>query len=137
MRPEDREELFRRGMKAFLSGDLEQALTYYAPDVETSASDWMNVGNFKGHEGFIQMNERWTEAWEDWSYDLKEVRAVGERHVVARVRVAGRGRGSGIEVDEEVGYVIEINDDGLASYLEVTKDEETALEVAHEREVSN
>ena len=137
MRPEDRVDLFHRGMEAFLSGDMDRALTFYSPDVESSAADWMNVGLFKGHDGFIQMNELWNEAWEEWTYDVQSVRAVGERHVVARVRVGGRGRGSGIEVDEEIGYVIEIDDEGLASYLELTKDEERALEVAHEREVSN
>ena len=124
-------------MEAFLSGDLERALTFYAADVESSAADWMNVGIFKGHEGWLKMNELWNEAWEEWRYDVREVRAVGERHVVARVHVGGRGRGSGIEVDEEVGYVIDINDEGLASYIEITKDEERALEVAREREVSN
>lgn len=137
MRPEDREELFRRGMEAFMSGDMERALAFYSPEVESSASDWMNVGIFKGHEGFLKMAELWYEAWEEWTYDVTEVRAVGERHVVARVRVGGRGRGSGIELDQEVGYVVEIDDNGLASYLEITQDEERALEVAHEREVSN
>jgi ketosteroid isomerase-like protein len=137
MRPEDRVALFERGMEAFLSGDMEAALRFYAPDVEASAADWMNVGIFKGREGFIKMNELWNEAWEQWSYDVRNVQAVGARHVVARVRVGGRGRGSGIEVNEEVGYVIDINDEGLASYLEITKDEERALQVAHEREVSN
>jgi hypothetical protein len=137
MRPEDRVALFERGMEAFLSGDMDQALRFYSPDVEASAADWMNVGNFKGHEGFIKMNELWDEAWEEWTYDVRNVQAVGERHVVARVQVGGRGRGSGIEVNEEVGYVIDVNKEGLASYLEITKDEERALEVAHEREVSN
>jgi hypothetical protein len=124
-------------MEAFLSGDMERALSFYSADVESSAADWMNVGIFKGHEGWLKMNELWNEAWEEWNYEVQEVQAIGERHVVARVRVGGRGRGSGIEVNEEIGYVVEINDDGLASYLEITKDQERALEVAHEREVSN
>lgn len=137
MRPEDRVDLFHRGMEAFLSGDLDEALSFYSADAESSAADWMNVGLFKGHEGFRKMNELWDEAWDEWRYDVKQVQAVGERHVVARVRVSGRGRGSGIEVDEELGFVIDVNDEGLVSYLEITKDEERALEVAHEREVSN
>jgi hypothetical protein len=124
-------------MAAFLSGDMEEALRYYSPEVRASASDFMNVGDFRGHEGFLEMNRLWDEAWDEWSYDVEEVQAVGERHVVARVRVGGRGRGSGIEVDQVVGYVIEVNDKGLASYLEITINEERALEIAREREVSN
>lgn len=137
MRPEDRVDLFERGMEAFVSGDMDATLRFYAPDVELRASDWMNVGDFRGHEGFREMNRLWNEAWEEWNYEVKNVRAVGERHVVARVLVGGRGRGSGIEINQEVGYVIDVDDDGLASYLEITRDEERALEIAHEREVSN
>ena len=137
MKPEDRVELFHRGMAAFLSGDMDEALKFYSADVESVASDWMNVGIFKGHEGFLRMNALWDEAWEEWTYDVQEVRAVGERHVIARIRVGGRGRGSGIEVNEEVGYVAEINNEGLGSYLEITRDEARALEIAREREVSN
>lgn len=50
MRPEDREDLFRRGTEAFMSGDMERALAFCSPDVESSASDWMNVGIFKERE---------------------------------------------------------------------------------------
>jgi hypothetical protein len=92
VRPEDREDLFRRGMEALLSGDTDKALGYYSPDIEAGAADWMSVGIFKGSQ---------------------------------------------IEVDEEVGYVVEIDDEGLASYLEITRGEERALELAHAREVSN
>lgn len=137
MRPEDREDLFRRGMEAFMSGDMERALAFYSRDVEASASDFMNVGEFRGHEGFLEMNRFWDEAWEEWNYDVQEVRAIGERHIVARVRVHGRGKGSGVEVEQVVGYVIDVNDEGLASYIEITINEERALEIAHEREVSN
>ena len=137
MRPEDREDLFRRGMEAWLSGDMELAMSFYSPDVEASAADFMNVGTFKGREGVLKMNELWSEAWDDWRYDVQDVKASGEHHVVARVRVGGRGRGSGIEVDEVVGFVIALGDDGLADFMEITKDEERALEVAREREVSN
>jgi ketosteroid isomerase-like protein len=124
-------------MEAWLSGDAERALSFYSPEVETAAPDWMNVGEFRGHDGLAKMTEIWNEAWEEWKYELLDVRAVGERHVVARVQVGGRGRGSGIEVDQKAGWVVEFDDDGLAVYLEITRDEERALELAHEREVSN
>ena len=137
MRPEERVELFRKGMEAWVSGDMERALSFYAAEVETRAPEWMNVGDFRGHEGFLEMNRIWDEAWEEWGYEIKDVRAVGARHIVARVMVGGRGRGSGIEVNQEAGWVIEVDDDGLASYLEITRTEERALEIAHGREVSN
>lgn len=136
MRPEERERLFREAMDAYVAGDLNRVLDLHHPDIEVTAPDWMNAGTFHGHEGFREWSQAWYEAWEAWTYDLKEVRSVGERHVVARVLVKGRGRGSSVEVEREVGYVVEV-EDGVATYLEVTADEESALAVAHEREVSN
>ena len=41
-----------------------------------------------------------------------------------------------LQLDQEVGYVVEFQN-GLASYLEITVDEERAMTLAHEREVSN
>ncbi len=137
MRPEEREERFREGFEAWASGDIERALTFYSRDVEAGAPDWMNPATYRGHEGFLEWSSAWDEAWEEWSLELKEVRAVGERHVVARVHAKGRGRESGIELDHQMGQVVEVDDEGLATYLELTLDEDRALEIAHEREVSN
>lgn len=136
MRPEEREEAFRQTMEAYTAGDLERTLGFYHPEIEVTAPDWMNAGPYRGHEGFLAWSGAWYEAWESWAYELKDVRAIGERHVVARVRVSGRGRTSSIEIDQEIGFVVEMKD-GLTTYIELTLDEEAAMKVAHEREVSN
>jgi ketosteroid isomerase-like protein len=137
LKPEDREQLFREGFEAYVEGDMERALSRYSPEIEATAPDWMNEGTFKGHEGFLEWAAAWQEAWESWTQELVEVRAVGEDHVVARVRARGRGRGSGVELDQEVGQVVAVDENGKAAYLEITQTFERALEIAHEREVSN
>ena len=137
MRPEDREQMFRDGFDAYQSGDMERALTLYSPQIEATAPDWMNEATYTGHDGFLAWAAAWEEAWDEWSQELLEVRAIGEHHVVARVRARGRGRTSGVELDQEVGQVVSVDEDGLAEYLEITLDFERALEVAHQREVSN
>ena len=136
MKPDERIRLFREGVEAYASGDLEAALAYYHPEVEVTAPQWMNSNLYKGHEGFIKWAESWDEAWDSFSWEIKSVEAVGERHVVARVRLIGKGRGSAIELDHEAGYVVDVQD-GKAIYLEITRDEDSAREIAHEREVSN
>ena len=137
MRPEDREQLFRDGFEAWTSGDLERALSFYSPEIEAGAPEWMNPATYKGHEGFIEWSSSWQEAWESWSQELEEVRAMGERHVVARVRVHARGRESGLELNQELGQVVSVDENGLADFLEITLSFDRALEIAHEREVSN
>lgn len=137
MKPADREELFREAMTVYLSGDLEKTRTYYSDDVEVTAPQWTNAGEFRGHDGFQAWIRQWLEAWEAWEIEPLDVEAVGERHVIARVRVTGTGRGSGIQLDHEAGYVVDVGDDGLIVYLEITMSEESARARAHEREVSN
>ncbi len=67
-----------------------------------------------------------------------EVRAVGERPRRRPGATFGaRGRGSGVELDQEVGQVVAVDENGKATYLEITQTFERALEIAHEREVSN
>ena len=136
MRPEDRERLFREAMEAYAAGDLDAVLSLHHPEVDVRAAQWMNVGIFHGREGFLEWARNWEEAWESLAWDVLSVEAVGERHIVAKVRISGKGRGSGIEIDHEAGWVVDVRDD-LAIYLEVTLDEESARRIAEEREVSN
>jgi ketosteroid isomerase-like protein len=137
VRPEDREQLFRAGFEAWVSGDLERALSFLSPEVEAGAPDWMNPATYRGHEGFIKWSNAWEEAWESWRQEINEVRAVGEHHVVARIQVRAAGRGSGVELDQEIGEVVSVDENGLADFLEFTLDFERALELARQREVSN
>jgi ketosteroid isomerase-like protein len=137
VRPEDREQLFRAGFEAWVSGDLERALSFLSPEVEAGAPDWMNPATYRGHEGFIKWSNAWEEAWESWRQEINEVRAVGEHHVVARIQVRATGRGSGVELDQEIGEVVSVDENGLADFLEFTLDFERALELARQREVSN
>ncbi|HYH61301.1 MAG TPA: nuclear transport factor 2 family protein [Solirubrobacterales bacterium] len=137
MKPDDREQLFRDGFEAWVSGDMERALSFLSDEVEAGAPDWMNPATYRGHEGFIKWSNAWDEAWESWKQELKEVRAVGDHHVVARIHVRGTGRGSGLELDQELGEVVSVDEDGVADFLEFTLDFERALELAYQREVSN
>jgi ketosteroid isomerase-like protein len=73
------------------------------------------------------------EAWEDFDYDVQSIVPVGERHVVAAVRIRGRGARSGIEVEDVAGWVIEVRD-RQAIYVEVKLSVDRAFEVARRRE---
>jgi ketosteroid isomerase-like protein len=137
VKAEEREKLFREGFEAWTSGDLERALSFLSPEVEAGAPDWMNPATYRGHEGFIKWSNAWEEAWESWEQEVKEVRAVGDHHVVARIHVHGTGRGSGLELDQELGEVVSVDENGLADFLEFTLDFERAIELARQREVSN
>jgi ketosteroid isomerase-like protein len=82
-------------VRTFLAVDVDEALAYADPEivwnpVEESAAE--------GHDAVRASLERWKHEWEDYELTAEELTDMGDR-VLAAVRVRGRGRASGIEID--------------------------------------
>ncbi len=132
--PEERVELVRRGFQAYNARDAGAVLRLLDPEVEVyNTVALMNAGTFHGHEGYLRWVRQWEEAWEDFQNTPEEIVPVGERHVVARVRASGRGRGSGVEIGQVLAYVWELRD-GRCVRLELHPSFELAVQAARERE---
>ena len=126
-RQERNVELARRGFDAYSRGDLDAVLELMSPGVRVYAPpDFINAGLFHGHEGWLQWIGQWNEAWESFDIRVDDVEAVGERFVVVQAHQVGRGRGSGISVEQDVVYLYELDDD-LCVYLAIYPDRERAL----------
>jgi ketosteroid isomerase-like protein len=61
-------------------------------------------GDFHGIEEARRYYARWAAAWEEWDWEIEEVRDRGDL-VVTRTRVTGRGRGSGMVLDMQMGQI--------------------------------
>jgi hypothetical protein len=132
---ERRIALARRGIEMYDSGDVESAIAAFHPEIEGySETGGLNDGPFHGIEGFLRWTAQWNEAWESFDYEVEAVEAIGERHVVTVVHQTGRGRDSGIEVDQMAGYVFDVGDDGRTTYFALYLSPDRAREVARERE---
>jgi ketosteroid isomerase-like protein len=57
-----------------------------------------------GHEGYLHFMERWLESWEEFRLEPLEVIDFGNR-VLVLVQRRGRGRGSGVEIDQPAGDI--------------------------------
>ncbi|HEY7121880.1 MAG TPA: nuclear transport factor 2 family protein [Solirubrobacterales bacterium] len=133
---EARIALAEGGMAAFNEGDLPRMLAALAEDVEVYASpDLVNAGSYRGHDGFIRWITAWTEAWERISVEVTENTPVGERHVVTAVHQEGQGRG-GIEVNMDIAFLFDVNDEGRGTFLAMLPTAEEAREMAEQREES-
>jgi ketosteroid isomerase-like protein len=137
MMSEDREALVRRGWDAYNGGDLEGTLAIFDPGLVVHVAPPMaNAGTYHGHAGFVTWITQWNEAWESFTAAVLAVEPVGERHVVANVHQSGTGRGSGIDVAMESGWVFEVVD-GLCTYLSLHQGFEDAREEARGREAGD
>jgi ketosteroid isomerase-like protein len=124
----------RRGVQAYNAHDSGAVLALLHPEVEiVNSGELPNAGTYQGHDGYRHWVGQWHEAWEDFQQLPLEIVPVGERHVVARVRGGGRGRGSGIEVSMEVGWVYEVRND-LCVFMSMQPTFDAAMRLARERE---
>jgi ketosteroid isomerase-like protein len=133
--PEERVEFVRRAFEAYNAGDIEAVVDLFDPEVEVRASaELMNPGPYYGRAGYLEWVRQWNEAWETFVIALEEVVPVGQRHVIARVHQTGRGRGSGVDVDMQVGYMFEMREERCVR-LALYPSFEAAMAAAREREV--
>ena len=88
-------------MEAYLSGDNETALAAYDPQVEFDASLRPEGHVYRGREGVAEAMRVWSGTWEDWNVEMEEIIDAGD-HVLLIARESGRGKGSGIEIDQRI-----------------------------------
>ena len=96
---EENAEIVRRMWDAFLAGDFETALSFYAPDVEWDGTNLPDGQIGSGHEAILDHVRRWADIWKDWTVEVERVVAVGSAQVVLFMRERGTGE-SGLQMDE-------------------------------------
>lgn len=87
-----------------------------APDPQT----------YRGREGVLEALASSDESFEEFTMTPLRLEGIGERHVVVVLRMFGRGRGSGVPVEEEIAHLWTI-EDGRAVALQVYSDVEDAV----------
>ena len=101
----------------------------FAPDFESSfiAPDGVN-GPFHGVDGLAAGWRDWLEAWERYDVDVERFIAAGD-HVIVFVRISGRTRRDGVEVEHTPAVVWTLRD-GVVRRLEFYLDRDAALAAA-------
>lgn len=99
-------ERARRGIDAFNRGEREGLLRFFHPELEIV--DLPQVVEERTKRGLSGL-ERWLasmdEIWEELRIEPEEFIEPDEDHLLVVARFRGRGRGSGIEIDQRVNTV--------------------------------
>jgi ketosteroid isomerase-like protein len=120
----------RQGLEDFQRGDIEAFLNLLDPDVEVfSPPELPNPAHFTGRDGYLPWTSRWLDAWESFELEAEAFEPVGEHHVLMTALQRGVGKGSGVEVEMRVYYMLQYRD-GLATRVHLYADREQALEEA-------
>ena len=109
----------------FLAVNLDEALTYADPGIVWNP---IEESSAQGHEAVRASSVRWKSEWEDYELIPEEFADMGDR-VIVTVRLRGRGRVSGIEVDARFYEVFTLRDRKIVRMDQFTEQSE-ALEAA-------
>ena len=129
---EENVEIVRRLIDAWNRGDVDAWLELIHPDGEWSSAILRQVEGDEAasYRGRVELRRFWDEFHEVWALTVEpsEIRDLGETVIV----IAGmhtRGSGSGVDLDREVGYVMEF-EDGFVRRSRAYVSAEAALEAA-------
>src|SRR3954471_8432552 len=98
-------EIVAAAFDAYLRGDMESALRFVDPEIVVmQRSELPDAMPRHGHAGVVEAIAVWPDQWDDYQLQIDETREAGE-HVIVRSHHRGRGKGSGVDVEDEIWYV--------------------------------
>jgi uncharacterized protein len=110
-------ETVKKFSMLFEAGDRESWRQYFHEDVvwDTSESDLLLAGMYRGHEGIERFFGDWLSTWDEFEIEHLEWIEAGDSVVVA-FRQRGRGKGSGIVIDRDFFGVYDLKDGKVTRY---------------------
>jgi ketosteroid isomerase-like protein len=99
-------EVVRQHIEAYAAGDAGRALSFLHPAVEMDISrvGMIDEEVLHGQAELAQYVRRFRGAFRDWRFEIRRLVEINDS-VLALVREAGRGKGSGIETERRFGLV--------------------------------
>jgi ketosteroid isomerase-like protein len=122
-------ELVRRIWDAQERRKTEDAFALYDPAIVWDATRVTGplAGVYHGHQGLRQFFREWQEPFEAHHAQAETFIDAGDNNVVVGVRLSGRGKSSGVEVEMPRSYVYRLRN-GLVVRVEVFETKAEALE---------
>jgi uncharacterized protein len=122
-------EAARHMWELFLAEDIPGMLTFLDPDVEIrDAPGFPDAGVYRGHQGYLAQIERFREAFQDITWEVRDSIDYGDR-VLSVVHATGVGRASGIKGAASFIELLTWRG-GMVVRVEYFRSEDEALEAA-------
>lgn len=104
-------EVIRDQYAAVNERDWERAMSHYAEDVELEVPPGIRGGTFRGRDAVGEWFGDWFRTFDrDAHFEIRELREVGEDGVFVIASHTVRGRGSGIDLEEDVVWLYRLRD---------------------------
>ena len=114
--PQEPLELVKEGYRAFGRGDLDWVVEHcHERIVVQDRIDSPDKRTFRGRDGFLEYVEQWSAAWDDFRIEPTGFVVSGDR-VVVLIHQVGRGKGSGMEIHEDIAHLWIVRDQTAVGY---------------------
>jgi ketosteroid isomerase-like protein len=123
----------RAFVEAYNRRDFEAAVEWFDPEIEWILPARQSSDSGRGPDEVIRFFEDIDENFDEFRLTPQEFLDAGDR-VATRLRHSGRGKGSGIEIDEELYHQVATFRDGKIVRMEYFASWPEALEAAGLRE---
>ena len=133
--PRENVEVVRHAFEAWVAGDGERTLDHFHPDGQLDLSVRGDVQIGARHHDDRKISDsatEWVATWDEYSEKLEEIRDLGDLILVVTTQT-GRGKGSGIEISNQYGFLVEVRD-GLISRVTGYPNRAAALDAAEKHE---
>ena len=120
-------EILRQVVEAWNARDIERFVALIHPDAELRTMRAQLEGKaYRGRDGARQAAADIDEDWGELRMELEEVQVTEDR-AFARIRLTGRGRTSGVDMDVVTGWIFGFRE-GLVAFARAYSDPEQARE---------
>jgi ketosteroid isomerase-like protein len=113
VRPDEIDELVRKGVESYNARDSEASLASWDPECEWHpflSTEVEGAPAYRGHEGLRQWFRDTDEMFSEVAWRVEEVRDLGDGRVLVLGNIHARGRASGAEVSSQIGHLFEFRE---------------------------
>src|SRR5436190_19060700 len=128
-------EIVRRGLVATSGGDPEGARPVFDSAIEwdmSGVAGWPEKRVYRGR-GVWEFLRTWADSWQDWHFEITDLRDAGDDRVFAAIHERGIGAESGVDVEQRRYFVFTLRGD-LIVRVQMFSESPEALEAAGLRE---
>jgi ketosteroid isomerase-like protein len=109
-------EIVWAAFDAWWRKDIESMLGLMDADIVVVQAPEMPDGmTRRGHAGVMEAIAAWPEQWDDYRIEIVQV-VDGDDRVAVRTHERGRGKSSGVEVEDEIWFVFGFRDGKIAEW---------------------
>lgn len=106
-------EIVKRSIEAYADGGVEVLLPFFSHDVVCYPfPEWVEEGEYRGHDGFRKVAAIWTDTFEDFRLEIDDVQDHGSK-VVALGTIGGQIKPTGAQLHQPFGVVFSSFSNGL------------------------